>query len=55
MRCLVLAALFNCLQAREFIDDRGVVFSWPDDASSPTIVANANGAIALFHLGKRCL
>jgi hypothetical protein len=49
---LLMAALATLSQAREFTDDRGVTFTWPDDGASPTIVVNANGALSLFHMGE---
>jgi hypothetical protein len=45
-----MVALSIC-HAREFIDDRGVSFTWPDDGAQPTVIVNANGALSLFHLG----
>lgn len=49
---MVLASLAAFSQARNFTDDRGVVFDWDDNGPRPKVVVNANGAIALFNLGK---
>jgi hypothetical protein len=49
---LTLSSLLSLSGAKEFTDDRGIVFSWPDNGTAPTIVVNANGALALFNLGR---
>ena len=48
----IITLLAASAQGKEFVDDRGVTFTWPDDASPPTIVVNAEGALSLFHLGE---
>lgn len=51
IQTLLLCTLATAAKARNFTDDRGVFFTWPDNGASPTVVVNANGGIALFHLG----
>ena len=52
---VVAASVFGLTNAREFSDDRGVVYSWPDDGSVPKIVVNAEGGLSLFNLGRLLL
>ena len=51
----VVATVVELNNAREFSDDRGVVYSWPDDGSVPKIVVNAEGGLSLFNLGRLLL